>query len=184
MPISTLKISNIKPNAKQINSDYDGTTMDREKKTQTREVVIESHTNHRCIVFFNFFAVLSTSPMAIVNTICGWKFSIQPTILVPLEYTSKSQVFKSFIVYLLSLRLMNTQVCLFVWIDTILLFNLFVRLFGFWIDMIWLDSTRLESTRRSQMPIENRYVHFVRWDSLRNSQLRKTLWNAQTFEHS
>lgn len=93
---------------------------------------------------------------------------------MPLEYTSKSQVFKSFIVYLLSFRLMNTQVCLFVWIDTILLFNLFVRLFGFWIDMTRLDSTRLESTRRSQMPIENRYVHFVRWDSLGNSQLRKT----------
>lgn len=65
---------------------------------------------------------------------------------LPLEYTSKSQVFKSFIVYLLSFRLMNTQVCLFVRIDTISLFNLFVRLFGFWIDMTRLDSIRFEST--------------------------------------
>lgn len=151
MPISTLKISNIKPNAKQINSDYDGTTMDREKNPNKRSCYRKSHQPpmHRLLQLVRHLIHLPNGYCQYYLRFESFRFS--QLYSMPLEYTSKSQVFKSFIVYLLSFRLMNTQVCLFVWIDTILLFNLFVRLFGFWIDMIRLDSTRLDLSRQDAL---------------------------------
>lgn len=152
MPISTLKISNIKPNAKQINSDYDGTTMDRAKKKPKQEKLLSKvtpTTDASSSATSLPFYPPPQWPLSILFAVESFRFS--QLYSLPLEYTSKSQVFKSFIVYLLSFRLMNTQVCLFVRIDTILLFNLFVRLFGFWIDMTRLNSIRVDLSRQDAL---------------------------------